>query len=74
MTNLFLMVSKQCKDLCKKMLIKDPSHRITTAEALNHPFFNILGEKNVKGPPSVFAVPQPPRTLLIKPLDPADGV
>ena len=47
MRNPFAMVSKHCIDLCKKMLIKDPSHRITSSNALKHPFFDILGEKNI---------------------------
>ena len=63
MRNPFAMVSKQCIDLVKKMLIKDPSQRITTTDALNHPFFNILGDLNIKGPPSVFEVPQHPRNF-----------
>ena len=47
MRNPFAMVSKHCIDLCKKMLIKDPSHRITSTNALKHPFFDILGDKNI---------------------------
>ena len=64
MRNPFAMVSKHCIDLCKKMLIKDPSHRITSTNALKHPFFDILGDKNIQGPPSVFEVPQPPRSFF----------
>ena len=44
--NSFALVSHSCTDLIKKMLIKDPKLRITTEEALNHSFFNILGDKN----------------------------
>ena len=44
MRNSFTIVSRQCIELCKLMLLKDPSERVTTAEALKHPFFDILGE------------------------------
>lgn len=65
MRNPFAMVSKQCIDLVKKMLIKDPSQRITSTDALNHPFFDILGDKNTNKLQSVFEVPKPPRSFLI---------
>lgn len=32
-------VSKECKDMIQKMLIKDPKQRITIDDALLHPFF-----------------------------------
>ena len=32
-------VSNECKDLIKKMLIKNPKNRITVDDALSHPFF-----------------------------------
>ena len=65
MRNPFSMVSKQCIDLCKRMLIKDPSQRITSMEALQHPFFDILGDPTTRMPPSVFEVPQPPPSLIL---------
>ena len=61
--NPFAIVSKSCIDLVKMMLVKDPSQRITSEAALNHSFFNILGDLNVKGPPSVFPIVRPPRRL-----------
>jgi len=32
-------ISDTCKDLIRKMLIKDPAKRITIDEALKHPWF-----------------------------------
>jgi serine/threonine protein kinase len=54
MRNPFAIVSKACIDLIKQMLVKDPAQRITTQDALNHSFFNILGDLNTKGSPSVY--------------------
>ena len=46
MRNHFTIVSKACTDLVKQMLVKDPKQRITTQEALKHPFFYILGQSS----------------------------
>lgn len=35
--------SNECKDLLKKLLIKDPTHRISLKNALKHPWFNECG-------------------------------
>ena len=32
-------ISEDCKDLLRKMLIKNPKERITVDDALKHPFF-----------------------------------
>jgi serine/threonine protein kinase len=50
----FAMVSPHCTDLIKQMLVKDPAQRITTEDALKHPFFNILGSLNEVGSATVF--------------------
>jgi len=39
------------------MLLKDPAQRITTQDALKHPFFKILGKNGTMGPPTVFPPP-----------------
>lgn len=35
-------MSPQCIDLIKKLLVKDPSKRLTGTEALRHPWFNMV--------------------------------
>jgi serine/threonine protein kinase len=36
----FNLTSEECKDLIKKMLVKDPRKRITCKDALNHVWFH----------------------------------
>ena len=36
----FNMTSEECKDLIKKMLVKDPRKRITSKDALHHAWFH----------------------------------
>ena len=40
----FKSVSSECKDLISKLLQKDPIFRPSAAEALKHPWFNIVHE------------------------------
>jgi serine/threonine protein kinase len=35
-------ISKECKDLIKKLLMKNPKERITLENALQHEWFNSL--------------------------------
>ena len=41
-------VSKNCKDLISKLLIKNPKKRISAEQALNHPFFKDESQVNVE--------------------------
>ena len=41
-------VSKNCKDLISKLLIKNPKKRFTSEQALNHPFFKDENQINVE--------------------------
>lgn len=47
--NIYDPLSKQAKDLLMRMLDKNPETRITTSEALKHPFFT-LKDKLAKMP------------------------
>jgi cell division cycle 2-like protein len=49
-----LQVTAACKDLLARMLVINPSRRITAAEALQHPFF---AERDYCDDPSVAALP-----------------
>ena len=35
----FEIVSEECKDLIRKLLVADPKKRLTGSEALQHPWF-----------------------------------
>lgn len=43
--NLFVNISNDCKDLISRLLLKNPSSRLSASEALNHKWLTIAEEK-----------------------------
>jgi calcium-dependent protein kinase len=43
----FNLVSSECKDLVKKMLVKDPKRRLSAVQVLQHPWFSKFAEDQV---------------------------
>jgi len=66
--DLFTAATADCLNLLGKCLLYEPRRRISTKEALNHPYFFAL-----PNPTHPSKLPKPPSTQSSRPLDELDG-
>ena len=41
----FEKITDECKDLISQLILHDPKKRITGQQAINHPWFKVIGQK-----------------------------